>query len=773
MNDTTTTPDKAAILAALAVLFDPADVIELRAFAKGGKKRTDAGYFDSAHWPDLANHAAQLSNSGAAVYITLNPVDPQLLSRYNNRIEAFATATTTDKQIVRRRWLLIDLDPARPSNTSATDAQLAAAHVKAQAIYKHLKGIGWADPLVAKSGNGYHLLYAIDLPNDDDSTALLKGVLAALADQFDDAQTKVDRSVFNSARICKLYGTAANKGDNTPAAPWRLSTLVSTPARVLVTTDQLRLLQPLPVAPTKVPTRSTQQSTFNLEDFLSRHGLDFSTDRHDGRERFKLKACPFNSEHVNGEAAVFRDTTGKLGFHCMHDSCSGNDWKTLRAHLDGPRQQRTPQWDYDAFPEVGDDGASFAALQTDAKPFSKREVLLICGADLEPVPIDWLWKFWLAKGKFHILAGQPGVGKTTLALAMAATVTIAGRWPDGTPCAGGNVLIWSGEDDVADTLLPRCIASGADRHRLHFVTDTRTERGESVPFDPSTDLPQLEAAVNKIGGVSLIIVDPVVSAVAGDSHKNAEVRRSLQPLVEMASRLGAAVLGITHLSKGGSGADPVSRVIGSIAFSALARVVLVAAKVTGEDGQSKRVLMRGKANCGPDEGGFAYHLDQSEPLPGLIASSASWGEFIPGTARDVMAEPEFQPKNDDQNDAIALLKGELVSDCWTPASQAMKPLQDAGFTKKQIWNVCNKVGVIRHKLGFGPKAATYWRLPGGADIPDPTVKSDAVITIDSISPLIGSIDSTDSNVTESGTYGIYGDKVESMEGAENPESEEF
>ena len=117
-------PETAAILAALAVLFTPDDVIELRAFPKGGRKRTDAGYFDGQHWPQLAEHAARLSASGAAVYVTLNPVDPQLLSRYNNRIEGFASTTTTDKQVTRRRWLLVDIDPVRPSGTSATDAQL-------------------------------------------------------------------------------------------------------------------------------------------------------------------------------------------------------------------------------------------------------------------------------------------------------------------------------------------------------------------------------------------------------------------------------------------------------------------------------------------------------------------------------------------------------------------------------------------------------------------------------------------------------------------------
>lgn len=120
--------------------------------------------------------------------------------------------------MVRRRWLLIDLDPTRPAQTSATDAQLEAARDKAICIYKHLEGLGWPAPVVVKSGNGYHLLFAIDLPKDDDSNSLLKAVLQALGDLFDDAQTKVDRSVFNAARICKLYGTVANKGDDTMAA---------------------------------------------------------------------------------------------------------------------------------------------------------------------------------------------------------------------------------------------------------------------------------------------------------------------------------------------------------------------------------------------------------------------------------------------------------------------------------------------------------------------------------------------------------------------------
>ena len=356
-------PDTAAILAALAVLFTPDDVIELRAFPKGGRKRTDAGYFDGQHWPQLAEHAARLSASGAAVYVTLNPVDPQLLSRYNNRIEGFASTTTTDKQVTRRRWLLIDIDPVRPSGTSATDAQLDAAKVKARAVYGYLNGIGWPAPLVAESGNGMHLLYALDLPNDDDATALVKAVLIALGERFDDAQTKVDRAVFNAARICKLYGTLANKGDHTAAAPWRLSKLLQTPARAVVTPEQLRGLIPAatPGTTAKAAASMLQSGGFNLEDFLSRHGLAYTTDRHDGSERFKLAACPFNPEHGNGEAAIFRKASGALGFKCQHDSCSAKSWTDVRDLLDGPRPasaaKRSKTQHGAAFPPLEDDAA--------------------------------------------------------------------------------------------------------------------------------------------------------------------------------------------------------------------------------------------------------------------------------------------------------------------------------------------------------------------------------------------------------------------------------
>lgn len=126
----------------------------------------------------------------------------------------------------------------------------------------------------------------------------------------------------------------------------------------------------------------------------------------------------------------------------------------------------------------------------------------------------------------------------------------------------GNAVIWSGEDDPKDTLVPRLMAANADLSRVHFVVDAIGPDGPR-PFDPARDMPLLQSQVERLGDVRLIVVDPIVSAVAGDSHKNAEVRRGLQPLVDLASKIGACLVGITHFTKGTSGRDTTERVTGS------------------------------------------------------------------------------------------------------------------------------------------------------------------------------------------------------------------
>src|SRR5271157_5003836 len=162
-----------SISEALGVLLQPNSVAELRVPNAHG--HTLSGYFDDHSL--LATAAADISGKAPGVYVTLNPVRVDLLARAVNRVIRFAKNTTSDSDILSRRWFPIDFDPVRPSGISATDAEHEAALEQARLCRDWLRTRGWPDPVLADSGNGGHLLYRIDIPNDTASTKLVKGCL--------------------------------------------------------------------------------------------------------------------------------------------------------------------------------------------------------------------------------------------------------------------------------------------------------------------------------------------------------------------------------------------------------------------------------------------------------------------------------------------------------------------------------------------------------------------------------------------------------------------
>ena len=164
MTDPHRTPkaDLAEIQRALRALLEPNQVAELRAW--GTANGSQSGYFSD--FDKMARAASQLSGQGDGVYFTPNPVNPDLLARANNRVRQYVKTgeSTSDGNIMRRRRLLIDFDPERLAGISATDAEHEEALRRARQCKEWLTGVGWPDLLWADSGNGAHLIAAVDLP---------------------------------------------------------------------------------------------------------------------------------------------------------------------------------------------------------------------------------------------------------------------------------------------------------------------------------------------------------------------------------------------------------------------------------------------------------------------------------------------------------------------------------------------------------------------------------------------------------------------------------
>jgi len=337
---------------------------------------------------------------------------------------------------------------------------------------------------------------------------------------------------------------------------------------------------------------------------------------------------------------------------------------------------------------------------------------------IKAVPIRWLWPGWLAKGKLHILAGAGGTGKTTLLIGLIATITTGGRWPDGNRCnEPGNALIWSSEDDPADTLIPRLTAAGADMSRVYIIQGLTNARGDADPFDPANDIVRLRETASEIGGVSLLMLDPIVSAVKGDMHKANDVRRALQGVVDFAEQNLCAVVGISHFAKGGAGSSPADRVIGSQAFSALARTVLVAAKQEDSD---QRVLARAKSNIGADEGGVSYTIEPCDIGDGIEATRVVWGEAIEGSAREILGEAEASNNEeaqdlDDPSDCLY----RILKDNPLESNEAKALMRRNGYTEKQIRRAREKLSVVTARTGNKKDVKSFWSLPqaGGSFTP--------------------------------------------------------
>lgn len=325
----------------LSLLHEPDEIIEIRSI---DPKPVISGYF-RADSPAIAKELSRYPNR--TFYQTMNRVKSACYARdQHERLVERPHETTTDGDIAGYQWLLIDADPVRPSGVSASREEKEAARRVAGMTMKKLMAMGFSEPVVADSGNGYHLLFHIHASTTEKQ--VLADFLAVLDMWFSTELVKIDTAVFNPARITKLYGTIATKGASTPERPHRRSGIIRQPEKI--ETTPMALIRNIAAERQKAASpqenpwhRGNSSSSFNLEQFLSDHHVEvirkipISTGM-----KYQLAECPFDSSHKHGDAAVFAYSNGSYGFHCFHNSCAGYHWHEFREKVDPAAYSNSP-----------------------------------------------------------------------------------------------------------------------------------------------------------------------------------------------------------------------------------------------------------------------------------------------------------------------------------------------------------------------------------------------------------------------------------------------
>ena len=346
--------DEHEIRKAISMLKPSGEHFEVRII---GQKRLSGYFGDAETLINALRNSVDLRSTN--VYITLNELKDGVSQR--TQFEHFKVLkgepSTGDGDIASFSWLFIDVDPVRPAGISASDAELNKTYAVAKSVYTYLKNLGFEEPIKAVSGNGSHLLYKIGLVNTEENKQLLEDCLNVLDAMFSTEDAKIDVVNFNPSRICKLYGTLAQKGADTEQRPHRMSRILTPDVEVKQTTKVYlqKLADALPKEPEPPQEYNNYNpSEFDVEQWMDKHGI-----RHRPRENYKsgfkyvLEVCPFNENHKAPDSVVYRLNNGALGFKCSHNSCSHKTWKDFRTFYEPDAYDRSPISDADKHIEEG------------------------------------------------------------------------------------------------------------------------------------------------------------------------------------------------------------------------------------------------------------------------------------------------------------------------------------------------------------------------------------------------------------------------------------
>ena len=300
-------------------------------------KKTYSGYYHNIE--NLIRDVTPLSDRpNMQIYFVLNTINKDCYDRQQQeRMIENPKNTTTDADILGRNFILLDFDPKRPAGVGSTDDQFKESKIVAKSVYNFLLEQGFYEPIVCKSGNGTHLLIPVHLANTPENTKLVERFLKAIAMLFSNEKVDCDVKVGNASRICKLYGTYAKKGANTPEHPWRLAKVWKCPD--VIQTNKREYIEKIAnMYPDERPAPSRDnnfgQGKFDIIGFFNRHNIEYRAVQISGGTRYILKECPFDSGHKDPDSMVFQHDNGALAFMCYHNSCSNYTWRDFRLHYE-------------------------------------------------------------------------------------------------------------------------------------------------------------------------------------------------------------------------------------------------------------------------------------------------------------------------------------------------------------------------------------------------------------------------------------------------------
>jgi KaiC/GvpD/RAD55 family RecA-like ATPase len=422
---------------------DNHELVEIR-IIDPAVKRTYSGYFTDVE--TILREVKKYNNCN--VYFTLNVIDDACYSReQHDRIVTKPKSTTSDNEIIARKWCLIDIDCEKPSDTNSSDEEKELAKQVVNNVFKFLRDEGFERPIVCDSANGFHLLLKQAMKSTPENTETMKKFLQVLDMYFSTDKVKIDCSTFNPSRICKLYGTYSRKGADTADRPQRCSSILRVPNEVKVTPNEYfeKVASYLPEPVKKDKYNNYGASTFDLDAFLSEHNIRVSKVTETAMyTKYVLEECPFDSSHRAPDSAVFKMRDGSFGFKCLHNSCSHYTFKDFRLRFDPKaydrkdfsefqfkqRQYGKVREVYEPIKETEEKGKKWLSMK-DIKRVDISELLSI------PTGYTELDKkiIGLFAGELTVLSGLNASGKTSWLDCLALNVVQKGF----------KVAIWSGE----------------------------------------------------------------------------------------------------------------------------------------------------------------------------------------------------------------------------------------------------------------------------------------------------------------------------------------